>query len=76
MAILECWRVRFDAELFARWGTMLSLVVGRPPVTLDEASVLASEQDLIAPDITGSGTIRALARALVGHRGGCSTHGP
>ena len=66
-AILEYWRVRFDAELFAHWGTMLSLVVGRPPATLEEAWVLASEQDLIAPDTTRSRTIRGLARALIGH---------
>jgi hypothetical protein len=67
LAILESWRVRFDAELFAHWGTMLSLVVGRPPATLEEAWALASEQDLIAPDTTRSRTIRGLARALIGH---------
>jgi hypothetical protein len=47
MALLEYLCVRFDAELFAHWLTVLSPVVGCPPVTLDEAWVLASEQNLI-----------------------------
>lgn len=60
------WENRYGAELVANWGTMLQLVVARPPDSLDEAFDLAAEQAQVAPCTTvlpGEG-IRHLARHL------------
>lgn len=68
LALLRSWEHRFGAELVANWGTMLQLVVARPPQTLDEATALAFEHLAVAPCTTvlpGSHTA-AYARALVG----------
>ncbi len=68
IALLRDWRERHDAELVAHWGTMLQLVVGRPPATLDESRPLARAQELIARDTTFLAGVSSEhhARALVG----------
>ena len=60
------WERRFGAELVANWGTMLQLVVARPPAELDEAFDLAVELVTVArctTALTGEST-RHLARHL------------
>lgn len=68
-ALLRRWHDRHGAELAANWGTMLQLVVGRPPTTIEEAWAVAYETNLIWPDtaggINGIAT-RHHARDLVG----------
>lgn len=52
IAVLRRWREELGAELVAHWGTMLQLVVGRPPTTIEGALALARQQELIAPCTT------------------------
>jgi len=68
IALLRSWEERFGAELVAHWGTMLQLVVRRPPLDLESALEVATEQVLVAPcTIWLQGTsLRDHARALVG----------
>ena len=68
IAVVRSWHERFQAELVAHFGTMLELVVGRPPAALDDAWVLAREQELVAPCTTAlpGVTLRRHARSLVG----------
>jgi hypothetical protein len=53
------------AEVVANWGTMLQLLVSRPPRTSEEAWPLAIQHDLIAQDTLSGQTIRDHARNLI-----------
>ena len=67
IAVLRSWHERYGAEVAAHYGTMLELVVRRPPSTLDDAWTLAREQELVAQctTILPGVTLRDHARCLV-----------
>ncbi|MEX2621775.1 MAG: DUF4253 domain-containing protein, partial [Egibacteraceae bacterium] len=52
-AVLRRWDLRHGAEPAANWGTMLQLVVGRPPSTIEAAWAIAREVALLWPDTAG-----------------------
>lgn len=47
-AVLRDWRDRWGAELVASWGTMLQLLVARPPQDLESAYELAGQIKTVA----------------------------
>lgn len=68
-ALLRRWHDRHGAEVAANWGTMLQLVVHRPPTTIEAAWAVAYEINLIWPDTAGGGNgvaTRRHARDLIG----------
>jgi hypothetical protein len=65
VGILDAWREAYGAEVVANWGTMLQLLVSRPPRTLDEAWPLAIQHDLVAQNTLSGQTIRDHARNLI-----------
>ena len=68
-AVLRRWHQRHGAELAANWGTMVQLVVRRPPSTIEEAWTVAYETSLLWPDTAGGANgvaTRSHARDLVG----------
>lgn len=68
VALLRRWHQRWGAELVGHHGTMLDLVVRRPPEKLSEAVDLAWEQETFAECTTIPAGVSTLhhARALVG----------
>jgi hypothetical protein len=68
VAVLHHWSDRFGAELVAHYGTMLQFVVDRPPTTLDDAFIVAWQQELVAECTTVKPgvPVRHHARVLVG----------
>lgn len=70
-ALLRRWHDRHGAEVAANWGTMLQLVVRRPPATIEQAWTVAYEISLTWPDTAGGGNgvaTRRHAQDLVGRR--------
>lgn len=52
IAVLRQWREVHGAELVAHWRTMLQLISGRLPASVEEALALARQQELVAPCTT------------------------
>jgi hypothetical protein len=50
-AALWQWHQRWDARLFAAWGTILQFVVHRPPASPEEAWELAAQFKALGPDM-------------------------
>lgn len=67
VAVLRHWRDTFGAEVVSM-GTVLELLVSRPPTDWDSAFALAREQYIYNYDIVeqGTGTLNGLARVLEG----------
>ena len=67
--MLDDWEQRYGAELVANWGTMLQLVVSRPPGTIEDAFALACEHQVFSVSTLGlpGVSIRNHARSLL-HR--------
>jgi hypothetical protein len=68
--VLEDWEQRYGAELVANWGTMLQLVVSRPPGTIEDAFALACEHQVFSVSTLGlpGVSIRNHARSLLHRR--------
>ncbi len=62
------WFERFGAQPCANWGTMICVLVSRPPSDIDEAWEVARAMALLWPDTTilPGVPMRKLARDLVG----------
>lgn len=69
VTLLESWERRYGADLVANHGTIIELVVRRPPRTVRESWEIAIEHESIAPDTLRMPgvTLREHARALPGH---------
>jgi hypothetical protein len=69
IALGRTWQQRYGAELVAHFGTLLQVVVSRPPATPEEALQLAREQDLAALDTLARPgvALRDHARYLLKH---------
>ncbi len=66
IAAARRWNERWGAEPVALWGTMMQLMVSRPPTSPDDAWMLAREHDILAANtLSNPGiSLRDHARAL------------
>jgi hypothetical protein len=62
--VLQHWRERCGAHVVANWGTVLQLVVERPPAAIQEAFNLAIEHQRVAAD-TSHRSLRSYARWIL-----------
>jgi len=67
-SLLRRWFIRWDAEPFANFGTMLEFHVHRPPTEADDLIQLAVEQYVVASDTIVLPGIRLRDHARALHR--------
>lgn len=67
-AVLRSWEERFGAVLVGLGFDTLTLAIGRPPRTAEEAQGVASELAAFCPDLVhqGVGSLQALAEEILG----------